>query len=184
MEENGKKIDDNKGKESNQNNNSNQTAQTQNNKRRFEVITVTGAENVGKTTLVWAVYNKLLADGAESVYFHIVGADAKDFHAVVIWNGKIIAFCSIGDRADKKENNNWKYIEDGIEMALNHNAEILINALSLNSGLTEGGYKNLLKKTPKIKSDKYVPIDLICQSTVEKQIQQKQIKLNELLKLI
>ena len=80
--------------------------------------------------------------------------------------------------------NNWKYIEDGIEMALNHNAEILINALSLNSGLTEGGYKNLLKKTPKIKSDKYVPIDLICQSTVEKQIQQKQTKLDEVLKLI
>ena len=150
----------------------------------MEIITISGDENVGKTTLIWAVYNKLLADGAESVYFNIVGADAKDFHAVIVWNGKIITFCSIGDIADKKENDDWKYIEDGIEMALNHNAEILINALSLNSGLTEGGYKNLLKKTPKIKSDKYVPIDLICQSMVEKQIQQKQTKLDEVLKLI
>ena len=70
-------------------------------KKPFEIITVFGPDNSGKTTLIWNVFNKLLADGGEVTYFHLLGNDANDFHAIVVWKGKIIAICSIGDKADE-----------------------------------------------------------------------------------
>lgn len=93
----------------------------------MKIITVTGKENTGKTTLIWTIYNNLLENGAEITYFNLLGRDSKDFHAMVVWKGKIIAICSIGDISD---NNDEQYIKDGIEMAKEHDAEILLNALS------------------------------------------------------
>lgn len=155
----------------------------------LRVFTVIGKPDAGKTTLIWAVYNKLMETGGELTYFHIVGADARDFHAIVVWEGKIIALCSIGDIADKKENEKeedwdaWKYIKDGIEMARNHEVEILINALSLEGVLNEGGYKDkIISKYKNIKYDKEKKVSVEKFNIIEKQLQQRQIKLNEILK--
>jgi len=98
----------------------------------LKVITIFGDNNSGKTTLINYVFTKLMETGGELTYYHIIGADTRDFHAIVIWEGLIIAFCSIGDPADEEIENKWKYIEDGIENAKKFNAEILLNAVSYN----------------------------------------------------
>ncbi len=152
-------------------------------KKTIRIITVSGKPDAGKTTLIWAVYNKLMETGGELTYFHIVGADARDFHAIVVWEGKIIALCSIGDVADKAVKDDWRYIREGIEMARNHEVEILINALSLEGVLTEGGYKDkIISKYKNIKYDKEKNVSVEKFNIIEKQLQQRQIKLNEILK--
>lgn len=96
----------------------------------LKVITIFGDTNSGKTTLINYVFTKLMETGGELTYYHIIGADTRDFHAIVIWEGLIIAFCSIGDPADEEIENNWDNIEKGIKTAKDFKAEILLNAVS------------------------------------------------------
>ncbi|MDY6030436.1 MAG: hypothetical protein SPI86_01610 [Treponemataceae bacterium] len=105
----------------------------------MKIITIFGDENVGKTTLVWDVFNKLMETGAELTYFHVFGADGRDFHAIVVWEGKIIAICSIGDVAYEEDikdsgisedEKSFLYVKNGIDMARKYKAEILLNVVS------------------------------------------------------
>ena len=142
----------------------------------MKIITVTGEENVGKTELIWTVFDKLMKSGGELTYFHIVGEDANDFHAVLVWESKIIAVCSIGDKADK-EKPVEQYIKDGIEMARRYCAEILINALSDTIDetyeKTKKQYQSLLNL---IFTNEQLPKEfrLDRQNKIERQIKQKQ----------
>lgn len=150
--------------------------------KKLKIITIEGDSNRGKTTIVWAVYNKLIHEGGESTYFQIEGVDAKDFHAIIIWEGAIIALCSIGDNAKSDEEDEWAFIGTGIENALKHNADILINVLSLDQNLSQNGYKILLKKLTQ--SEVYEHISVIKMDSIEEQIKQKQNKVNEILQKI
>jgi len=98
----------------------------------LKVITIFGDNNSGKTTLINYVFTKLMETGGELTYYHIIGADTRDFHAIVIWEGLVIAFCSIGDPADEEIENKWDNIEKGIKTAKDFKAEILLNAVSYN----------------------------------------------------
>ena len=157
-------------------------------KRPFKIITVFGLENSGKTTLIWNVFNKLLEDGGELTYLHLVGHDANDFHAIVVWKGKIIAICSIGDKADKNEGDDEKYIKDGVNVALDYEAELLLNTMSdfsdkPNNVLTKevfdkmkSDYEKILVKMKIYGAYKKFKIER--RDTVEKIIKQKQILSN------
>ncbi len=168
----------------------------------FEIITVFGPENSGKTTLIWAVYNKLMESGGELTYFHIVGADARDFHAIVVWEGKIIALCSIGDKVDEENKpklDDWQYVKDGIEIAKEYKAEILVNTVS---DLTKKGKKDdkdegdiqydekeNIKSYKKILTEKEIfyifrKFILDRHDEIEKQTMQKQIYLKQIITLL
>ena len=129
-----------------------------------KVITVTGEGNTGKTTLIKFVYDTLRQSGAIVLFYEQVGAFFEDFHTVLVCNCKIIAICSIGDEADKKEKDPWKYIKEGIDLAINHNADYLINALSIpipdnnDAQNTINEYKDILGQN--FPSDSYTPINL------------------------
>ena len=119
------------------------------NEPKPRIITVTGKRNSGKTTLVKNVYNYLVKQGAFILYYDVTGAHFEDIRAVVIWKGKVIALCSIGDYADddfKTDDTLWPltYIKDGIDIAIKHKAEILLNTYS-SGNMTENDYKQLLK---------------------------------------
>ena len=125
----------------------------------MKIITIEGKENTGKTTLVKELYRYLNLRGAFVLYYEVTGAHYEDFHAVIIWNSKVIAFCSIGDYADKDvynaENKLWPftYIEKGIELAIRkYPADILINTRTTN--LNETDYKLLLKE--KVGNENYI----------------------------
>lgn len=113
----------------------------------MKIITAQGESNSGKTTLIRYVFIKLIQKGAKIIFFENRGADKSDFHAVIVWKSFIIAFCSAGD-IDKTD---WKLVEEGLDLAGKYKANILINALSIDQGLTIGGYKNLLDKQYGIK---------------------------------
>lgn len=106
------------------------------------IITVTGAENTGKTTFIKYIFFRLIKQGAEIIHFESIGHAKQDFHAIILWNSRIIGFYSAGDLA----NPDWSIITEGLDFAEKYNASILINALSIGSGLTVGGYENLLNK--------------------------------------
>ncbi len=153
-------------------------------KKPFEIITVFGPDNSGKTTLIWNVFNKLLADGGEVTYFHLLGNDANDFHAIVVWKGKIIAICSIGDKADEDCKDDGKYIKDGIEVAKEYEAELLLNAVSdffeeNNTDMSKDVCAKMKDKYKRILDDEgifwgYKKFKIEKRNTVEKIIKQKQ----------
>ena len=87
----------------------------------IKIITVSGPDNSGKTTAIQKVFHKLTSDGGEITYYKACGVRLDDFHAIVVWHGKIIAFCSIGDLPDIPEDgshiDDLQNIENGIKMA-------------------------------------------------------------------
>ncbi len=163
------------------------------------VISVTGEENKGKTTLIKFVYDALKQAGANTLFYEQTGAYFEDFKSVLIWNCKIIAICSIGDEADEEDL--WKYIKDGIDLAINYNADFLINVLSLPipydnydkitddakkdklKQKTKDEYKNILKQ--KLSTDKYESINLEYITPGDyKPLQERHIKCREILGII
>ncbi len=113
-------------------------------KPTMEIITISGASDSGKTTLIQKLFKYLISDGGEITYYKACGARLDDFNTIVVWKGKIIALCSIGDEADNN-NNILEYIKNGIKVATEHHAEILINART--SCIDENEYREHLKKT-------------------------------------
>lgn len=65
---------------------------------------------------------------------------------------------------------------------LEHNADILINVLSLDQNLSQNGYINLLRKMKL--AEVYEHISVIKMESIEEQIKQKQNKVNEILQKI
>lgn len=124
-------------------------------KLNMKVITITGPSNIGKTTFVKYIFLRLLKKNAKIVFFETRGKDKQDFHAVVIWESRVIAFCSAGDR----DTPDWKTIEEGLKLANKYNASILLNVLSLDQGLSISGYENLLNKN--YKSNCFTNIQII-----------------------
>lgn len=120
----------------------------------MNIITIFGVGNSGKTTLIKNVFNQLKDSDGEIFYYKVQGKDRNDFHAILVWRGKIIAICSIGDCADDEEKNSndtlWKlnYIKSGIVLAKEYEADILINAFSLDNSnnLTKENYDKLLSR--------------------------------------
>lgn len=116
----------------------------------MKIITVQGESNSGKTTLIRYVFLKLIHKGAKIVFFENRGDRKQDFYAVIDWDSRTIVFCSAGDI----DNPNWNIVEEGLKHAEKYKANILINALSIDQGLTIDGYKNLLNKQYNIKDFK------------------------------
>lgn len=124
----------------------------------MKILTIIGKENSGKTTLIKDLFNYLKQNEAFMLYYKVTGAHYEDFHSVLICKGKVIAFCSIGDYADDDvydaNDKLWplKYIEEGLKLALEYSADILINTRT--SNLNETDYKLLLQKI--VKNENYI----------------------------
>ncbi len=137
----------------------------------MKIITVKGESDSGKTTLIKYVFLKLIHKGAKIIFFENRGDKKQDFHAVVFWEAHTIAFCSAGD-IDNPD------FEEGLNLAVKYNANILINALSIDQGLFIDGYKNLLDKQYDIKNFKE---DVI---TIESSKYKKRINCKKIIKSI
>lgn len=98
------------------------------NEDKMKIITLVGKDRTRKTTLIKRVYNEILKEGL-LLYYESEGADNQDFKALIKWNDKIIAFCSIGDPADPKHIPS-EYILRGLVFASKKEADILVNAYS------------------------------------------------------
>lgn len=94
----------------------------------MKIITVIGKRDTRKTTLITKVYNEILKNGVLHFY-KVEGADEQDFKALVKWNNKKVAFCSIGDPSDPNHIPS-EYILRGLVFASKNEADILINAYS------------------------------------------------------
>lgn len=92
----------------------------------MKVITLIGLTQCGKTTIITDVFKELCLNGAKEHVFLEEGNDKKDFKALVTFNGKKIAFNSIGYIADKGHLYS-EYILSGIVFASEKEADILIN---------------------------------------------------------
>lgn len=95
----------------------------------MKIITLKGKSDSGKTTAITNIFNKLKENGAVVQFFERTGANNKDFTALITYNNKKIAFCSIGDIADKGHSP-IEYIMNGINFAYERNADIFINAIT------------------------------------------------------
>lgn len=140
----------------------------------MKIITIQGKSNSGKTTLIRNIFLKLLKKDAEIIFFENRGDKKQDFHAVIIWKSRTIAFCSAGDI----DTPDWNIIEEGLNLFVKYNANILINALSIDQGLTIDGYKNLLKARYNIKNFQE---DVF---TIESSKRQKRINCKKILRSI
>ena len=119
------------------------------------IITVIGKSDTGKTTFIKYVYEKLINDGAELIFYKKTGRFYDDFYALVYWKEMPIALCSIGDKSAKSDcefdkgltikNKKLAYIQRGIEMAIRFHSKFLINALNEDE-ISENEYKKLLKE--------------------------------------
>ncbi len=152
----------------------------------MKIITIEGNENTGKTTLVKELYRYLNLRGAFVLYYEVTGAHYEDFHAVIIWNSKVIAFCSIGDYADIDENKAddklwpYAYIKKGIELANKYSAIILINTKT--SNLSNTDYKLLLKEI--VKNENYISYKMKDNIFQDECIKQNQEILSSIIKEI
>ena len=121
----------------------------------MNVITMVGKSNTGKTTFIKYIYEKLLNDGAELIFYKKTGRFYDDFYALVYRNKMAIALCSIGDKSTETDckfdkglainNKRLAYVQRGIEMATRFHAEFLINTLN-EEDISVNEYKNLLKE--------------------------------------
>ncbi|MDE6245598.1 MAG: hypothetical protein K2M50_08080 [Treponemataceae bacterium] len=115
----------------------------------MKVITIDGEQNSGKTTLVRHVLRRLVNDGAEVLYYEVLGHLRDDFHAVVIWHARKITLCSIGDAIT--------YIRDGIGRAKATWSDILLNTRTLS--VEEEKYKQSLPPECDLRSISVTPPD-------------------------
>lgn len=97
------------------------------NEDKMKIITLVGKDKTWKTTLIKRVYEEI--SKKELLFYKNEGADNRDFKALVKWNNKKIAFCSIGDPADPKHLPS-EYILRGLVFASKNEADILVNAYS------------------------------------------------------
>lgn len=107
----------------------------------MRVITVVGKKEIGKTTFIKYVFYHLLKRGGKVLFYKTIGQDELDFHSIMLWKKRMIAFCSVGD-ADIPY---WSIIENGLDFGKTYSADILINALSI-SDFTVEEYKNKFNK--------------------------------------
>ncbi|HZY37343.1 MAG TPA: hypothetical protein VFE53_11875 [Mucilaginibacter sp.] len=63
----------------------------------MKIIALIGPSGCGKTTTLSIVYNRLLANGGVSNNRQQLGANPNDFSDIVNWQGKQVAFFSMGD---------------------------------------------------------------------------------------
>ncbi len=134
----------------------------------MEIITLKGDDGAGKTKVITQIFEELFTqreiDGA--FYVKSEGADNQEFKALLKYNGKKIAFCSIGDPADFNEKTKYEhlpseYILSGLVFASKNEADVLINAYRTQfSEFPESVYKALLG------NNKYSPIPISTQSNL------------------
>lgn len=128
----------------------------------MNIITITGNQNTGKTTLVKDLYKYLVSQNAFIRFYEATGAYFEDFNAVVIYHGKVISLCSIGDfSAEGYEENDelgaLEYVKGGIEIAKKYKADILVNVRT-STNMTENDYKQLLRN--EIENDSFKSISM------------------------
>ena len=121
----------------------------------MKIYTISGCSNTGKTTFIKYVYERLINEGADLIFYKKTGRFYDDFYALVYWNQMSIALCSIGDKSTKSDcqfdkglkinNEKLAYIQRGIEMATRFHADFLINTRNEDE-ISENKYKSLLKE--------------------------------------
>ncbi|MDE6719159.1 MAG: hypothetical protein K2J68_04805 [Treponemataceae bacterium] len=137
----------------------------------MKVITIEGEQNSGKTTLVRNVLRRLVNDGAEVLCYETYGHLRDDFHAVVIWRGRKITLCSIGDLIT--------YIRKGIEKARITWSDILLNTRTLS--VEEEKYKQSLPPECDLRSISVTPPN---EKNVEAFIKQNQVALETIMAML
>lgn len=128
----------------------------------MEIITIKGASNTGKTTLLKYAYKNLLADGADILEYDCNDFLTDDFYAYIIWHGIKIVFFSMGDELED--------VKNGVDKANYWKVDVLINAL--NNSISENKYRNLLFEDE-------ISINMENKSDKEDRVQQKQRKYYE-----
>src|SRR3954466_6732641 len=63
----------------------------------MRILALIGPSNCGKTATLNIVYNIVVQQGGVSTMFQPQGGNPKDFSDVVNWNGRSIAFFTMGD---------------------------------------------------------------------------------------
>lgn len=63
----------------------------------MRIIALRGGDNCGKTETLTMVYNSVITSGGNSTNKQQIGADPRDFSDIVNYNGKTIAFFTMGD---------------------------------------------------------------------------------------
>lgn len=131
----------------------------------MKVITIKGAKNTGKTTLLKYAYKNLLTDGADIIEYDCSDFLTEDIYAYLIWRGLKIVIFSIGDSIE--------YVKKGIEKANFWKVDVLVNALT--TTISEDQYRILIP-------EKEFSITMDEKSDKEDRVQHKQYKyFNELL---
>lgn len=126
---------------------------------KMERITIKGANNTGKTTLLKYAYKNLLSDGADVFEYDCNDFLTDDFYAYIIWHGIKIVFFSLGDSI--------KYVKEGVDKANYWKVDVLVNALT--NSISESEYGNLL-------SGNEIFITMENKSDKENRVKQKQRK--------
>lgn len=131
----------------------------------MKVITIKGAKNTGKTTLLKYAYKNLLTDSADIIEYDCSDFLTEDIYAYLVWRGLKIVIFSIGDCIE--------YVKKGIEKANFWKVDVLVNALT--TTISEDQYRILIP-------EKEFSITMNEKSDKEDRVQQKQYKyFNELL---
>ena len=113
----------------------------------MKVITLKGDTKTKKTQTITDIFAKLISMGGKEQYFKEEGKDNLDFKALVKYNGKTIAFCSIGYIADFGHLES-EYILGGIVFASENEADTLINAYTTSfQEFPESIYETIIDKT-------------------------------------
>ena len=131
----------------------------------MKIITIKGANNTGKTTLLKYTYKNLLTDGADIIEYDCSDFLTEDIYAYLIWHGLKIIIFSIGDSIED--------IKKGIKKAKYWKVDVLVNALT--SKISESQYGALIPE-----ETDFIPLE--SKTDKEDRVQQKQKKYyNELL---
>ena len=131
----------------------------------MEIITIKGANNTGKTTLLKYAYKNILADGADVFEYDCCDLLTEDIYVYLIWHGLKIVIFSMGDSI--------KYVKQGIAKANYWKVDVLVNALA--DTIPEDQYHTLISENVDF-------IEMENKSDKEDRVQLKQRKYyNELL---
>ena len=158
---------------------------------KIKIITITGEENCGKTSLVKYLFELLKQMGAEVIFYKLVGAHFEDFITILMLKGKLIAICSLGDAAydDEKYVSKTGYIEQCYEELFNcysnsnlyAKIDYFINVK--NYDIEDIAFKAVLKKI--CKAEMYIPI--LCEKNKDGPFQtmyQKQLICEKILTML